>query len=146
MDREAWCTAVHGDTKNRPGGKAGGCRPGQELESVSVTVSCPHLRRERIPRGAGHIRISLQSKGLSRVFSNTTFKSINSLALGVLYGPTLNIYTWTTGKTIALIIWTFVSKVRCMILDAWGWCTGTTQRDGMGREVPGTLGNFPGCL
>ena len=20
------------------------------------------------------------------------------------------------------------------ILDAWGWCTGTTQRDGMGRE------------
>ena len=21
-----------------------------------------------------------------------------------------------------------------MILVAWGWCTGTTQRDGMGRE------------
>ena len=21
-----------------------------------------------------------------------------------------------------------------MILDAWGWCTGTTQSDGMGRE------------
>ena len=21
-----------------------------------------------------------------------------------------------------------------MILDAWGWCTGTTQRDGKGRE------------
>ena len=21
-----------------------------------------------------------------------------------------------------------------MILDAWGWCTGTTQRDGIGRE------------
>ena len=20
-----------------------------------------------------------------------------------------------------------------MILDAWGWCTGTTQREGMGR-------------
>ena len=25
-------------------------------------------------------------------------------------------------------------QVRCVILDAWGWCTGTTQRDGMGRE------------
>ena len=25
-------------------------------------------------------------------------------------------------------------QVRCRILDAWGWCTGTTQRDGMGRE------------
>ena len=24
-----------------------------------------------------------------------------------------------------------------MILDAWGWCTGTTQRDGMGREEGG---------
>ena len=23
---------------------------------------------------------------------------------------------------------------RCTILDAWGWCTGTTQREGMGRE------------
>ena len=25
-------------------------------------------------------------------------------------------------------------QVRCTILDAWGWCTGMTQRDGMGRE------------
>ena len=33
--------------------------------------------------------ISLQSKGLSRVFSSTTVKSINSLALSFLYGPTL---------------------------------------------------------
>ena len=24
-----------------------------------------------------------------------------------------------------------------MILDAWGWCTGTTQRDGTGREKRG---------
>ena len=33
--------------------------------------------------------LSLQSKGLSRVFSSTQFKSINSLALSLLYGPTL---------------------------------------------------------
>ena len=33
--------------------------------------------------------ISLQSKGLSRVFSSTTFKSINSMALRVLCGPTV---------------------------------------------------------
>ena len=25
----------------------------------------------------------------------------------------------------------------CTILNAWGWCTGTTQRDGMGREEGG---------
>ena len=28
-------------------------------------------------------------------------------------------------------------QVRCMILDAWGWCTGTTQRNGLGREEGG---------
>ena len=28
-------------------------------------------------------------------------------------------------------------QVRCTILDALGWCTGTTQRDGMGREEGG---------
>ena len=33
--------------------------------------------------------ISLLSKGLSRVFSSTKYKSINSLVLSLLYGPTL---------------------------------------------------------
>jgi len=28
-------------------------------------------------------------------------------------------------------------QVRCAILDAWGGCTGTTQRDGVGREEGG---------
>ena len=28
-------------------------------------------------------------------------------------------------------------QVQCRIQDAWGWCTGMTQRDGMGREVGG---------
>ena len=28
-------------------------------------------------------------------------------------------------------------QVQCTILDAWGWCTGMTQRDGMGREEGG---------
>ena len=28
-------------------------------------------------------------------------------------------------------------QVRCTMLDAWGWCTGTAQRDGMGREEGG---------
>ena len=26
------------------------------------------------------------------------------------------------------------------MLDAWGWCTGTTQRDGMGKEKGGGSG------
>ena len=32
---------------------------------------------------------------------------------------------------------TSTSKEMMTILDAWGWCTGTTQRDGMGREEGG---------
>ena len=34
-------------------------------------------------------------------------------------------------------------QVRCRIQDVWGWCTGMTQRDGMGREVGEgfTMGN-----
>ena len=35
--------------------------------------------------------ISLQSKGLSRVFFNTTVQKINSLALSLLYAPTLTL-------------------------------------------------------
>ena len=31
-------------------------------------------------------------------------------------------------------------QVRCRIQDAWGWCTGMTQRDGTGREVGGVSG------
>ena len=35
-------------------------------------------------------------------------------------------------------------QVRCRILDAWSWCTGMTQRDGMGREEGGgfRMGNM----
>ena len=41
--------------------------------------------------------ISLQSKGLSRVFSNTTVQKQNSLALRFLHGPT-HIHTWPQEK------------------------------------------------
>jgi len=33
-------------------------------------------------------------------------------------------------------------QVRCTILDAWGWCTGTTQRDGMGMEEGSRWGTY----
>ena len=36
--------------------------------------------------------------------------------------------------------WKFPVQVRCRIQDAWGWCTGMTQRDGIGREVGGGSG------
>ena len=42
------------------------------------------------------------------------FKSINSLALSLLYGPPLT-SVQTTGKTMALTTWTFVSKVMSLL-------------------------------
>ena len=35
---------------------------------------------------------------------------------------------------------------RCTILDAWGWCTGTTQRDGVGRGEGGGFGMGGTCV
>ena len=58
----------------------------------------------------------LAFQGLSKVFSNTTFKSIKSLALSFLYSPTLT-SIMTTGKTIALTRWTFVSKVMSLLFN-----------------------------
>ena len=38
-------------------------------------------------------------------------------------------------KYIEYHIWNELPvQVWCTILDTWGWCTGTTQKDGMGRE------------
>ena len=60
--------------------------------------------------------ISLQSKGLSIVFSNTTVQSINSSALSFLYGPNLtSIHDYW--KTRAFNRWTFVGKVWSLLFD-----------------------------
>ena len=56
--------------------------------------------------------ISLQSKGLSGVFSNTTVQKHQFFGAQLSLKSNSHIHTWlTTGKTIALTRWTFVSKV-----------------------------------
>ena len=45
------------------------------------------------------------------------FESINSLALSLPYGPKLTYIYMTTGKTISLTIWIFVSKVMSLLLN-----------------------------
>ena len=60
--------------------------------------------------------ISLQSKGLSRVFSNTTVRSTNSLVLSPFMIQFLHPYV-TTGKIIALTIWTFVSQMMSLLFN-----------------------------
>ena len=59
--------------------------------------------------------ISLQSKGLSRVFSNTTVKKHQFFGVQLSLWSIFHIHTRTTGKTIALTRWTFVGKVMSLI-------------------------------
>ena len=88
---------------------------GQSI-GVSASVSVlPMNIQDWFPLGLTDL-ISLQSKGLSRVFSKTSVQSINSSVLNFLYGPTLTPYM-TTGKTIALTRWTFVGKVISLLFN-----------------------------
>ena len=56
----------------------------------------------------------LAVKELSRVFSNTTVEKHQFFTLSIIYGLTLT-SIHTTGKTIALTIWTFVGKVMSLL-------------------------------
>ena len=58
---------------------------------------------------------SLQSKGLSRVFSNTSIQK-HQFFSPQLYGLALT-SMMATGKTMALTIWTFVSKVMSLLFN-----------------------------
>ena len=60
--------------------------------------------------------ISLQSRGLWRVFSSTEFKGIDSSALN-LFIIHLSHQYMTSGKNITLTIWTSVSKVMSLIFN-----------------------------
>ena len=44
---------------------------------------------------------------------------------------------WENGIETCIISYMKQVQVRYTILDAWGWCTGMTQRDGMGKEEGG---------
>ena len=60
--------------------------------------------------------ISLQSKGLSRVFSKTTVQNHQFFGLSFLYSPTLtSIHDYW--KTMALTRWTFVGKVMSLLFN-----------------------------
>ena len=62
--------------------------------------------------------ISLQSKGLSRVFSNTTVQTHQFFGAQFCVQSNSHIHTYmTTGKTIALTRWTFVGKVMSLLFN-----------------------------
>ena len=61
--------------------------------------------------------ISLQSKGLSRVFSNNHSSKAPILQRSAFFTVQLSHPYMTTGKTIALTRWTFVGKVIFLLLN-----------------------------
>ena len=61
--------------------------------------------------------ISLLSKGLSRVFSNTTVQKHQFFSNSTFFLVQLSHLYMTTGKTIALTMWTFVSKVMSLLFN-----------------------------
>ena len=61
--------------------------------------------------------ISLQSKGLSRVFSNTTVQKHQFFRCSAFFTVQLSHPYMTTGKTITLTRWTYVGKVMSLLFN-----------------------------
>ena len=90
---------------------------GQSIRASASTSVLPMNIEGWFPFGLTGLN-SLQSKGLSGVFSNTTIQNLDqffSAQLSLWFNS--HIHTWTTGKTIALIIWTFVGKVMSLLFN-----------------------------
>ena len=61
--------------------------------------------------------ISLLSKGLSRVFSNTTLQKHQFFSTEPSLWSNSHIHTWLLEKTIVLTTWTFVDKVMSLLFN-----------------------------
>ena len=89
---------------------------GQSIGVSASTSVLPMTIQDWFPlRWTGWI--SLQSKGLSRVFSNTTVQKISLLQHSVFFIVQLSHPYMTTGKTIALTRWTFIGKVMFLLFN-----------------------------
>ena len=85
-------------------------------QSIGVSASASVLPvniQDQFPLGLTDL-ISLQFKGLSRVFSNTIALILQCSAFFIVQ---LSHPYMTTGKTIALTRWTFVSKVMSLLFN-----------------------------
>ena len=86
---------------------------GQSI-GVSASTSVPPMNTQDWSPLGWTGWISLQSKGLSRVFSNTTVQKHQHSAFFIIQ---LSHPYMTTGKTIALTRWTFVGKVMSLLFN-----------------------------
>jgi len=89
---------------------------GQSI-GVSVSTSVLSMNIQDWPPLRWTGWISLQSKGLSRVFSNTTVQKHQLFWHSAFFIVQLSHPYMTTGKTIVLTRWTFVGKVISLLFN-----------------------------
>ena len=87
---------------------------GQSIGVSASTSVLPMIIQGWFPLGLTGL-ISWQSKGLSKVFSNTTVQKHQGAQL--FFIVQLSHPYMTTGKTIALTRWTFVSKIMSLLFN-----------------------------
>ena len=91
---------------------------GSQRTGVSASASVlPMNIQDWFPLGLTGL-ISLQFKGLSRVLSNTTVRKHQVFGAQLSLWSNSYIHIWLLEKTIALIIWNFVSKVMSLLFNA----------------------------
>ena len=100
---------------------------GQSIGALASASVLPVNIQDWFPLG-WTVQISLQSKGLSRVFSNTTLQEHQFSSAQPSFWSNSHIPSWCdsffTGKTIALTRWTFVGKIMSLLLNmclGWSW-------------------------
>ena len=91
---------------------------GGQMIGISASASVLSMNiQDRFPSGWTGL-ISLQSKGLSNVFSNTTVQKHQFFGWhSAFFIVQLSHSFMTTGKTIALTKWTFVGKVMSLLFN-----------------------------
>ena len=87
---------------------------GQSIGASALASALPMNIQDWFPLGLTGC-ISLQSKWLSRVFSNTTVQKHQFFSAQLSLWSNSHIYTWLLEKTIALTRQTFTSKVMSLL-------------------------------
>jgi len=90
---------------------------GGQSTGVSASASVLPMNTQDLSPSEWTGWISLQSKGLSRVFSNTHSSKTSYLWCSAFFTVQLSHPYMTTGKTIALTRRTFVGKVRSLLFN-----------------------------
>ena len=89
---------------------------GQSIGASESASVLPVNIQDWFPLGLTGL-ISLQSKGLSRVFSNTTVWKHQFFGTQTFLCSNSHICTWLLEKPVSLIIWTLVSQVMSLLFN-----------------------------